>query len=253
MIPILALVFVSLFLIIGGDRGVMSLMTLCGNLAIFSLSILFMVMGFHPIVVTLIASTAISSITLLYQNGKNIKSISALIAVVIIMLLLFIFTYIYGMQSHISGLNEIEQRSDFAMYYSFNINVNMELVAISMIIMGLIGAIMDTAIAVSSSIYEIHENNRHLAVDELFQSGITIGKDILGTTLNTLYFAYIGEALLLLLYMQQYHYSIVKLINSKAFLQDFMCIIFSAIGCVLIIPLSAFITSHLIIETSIHS
>ena len=74
---------------------------------------------------------------------------------------------------------------------------------------------------------------------------MVIGKNILSTTINTLYFAYIGEALMLLIYLKEYNYSLTAILNSKAFLSDFTCIIFSMIGCLLIIPVTSYIASKL--------
>ncbi len=86
-----------------------------------------------------------------------------------------------------------------------------------MIITGLIGAAMDASIAVSSAVYEVYKNNRGLSLMELFQSGIHIGSDILGATINTLYFACLGESLTLFILLKNYKYSVLEVINSKAF------------------------------------
>ena len=75
----------------------------------------------------------------------------------------------------------------------------------------------------------------------LFKSGIIMGKDILGTTSNTLVLAGIGESILLFNRYKWFNYSFLDMINSEAFFQEFVFIIFGAIGCVLIIPITAFL------------
>ncbi|SHJ67823.1 YibE/F family protein [Hespellia stercorisuis] len=243
MILILAAIFFVLILLIGGERGAMSLIALCGNIIVFIAMILLMSSGIWPVLVTIAGSLFINGITLLYQNGRNKKTIAAVISVACVMLVLFVGVFLIGSRMHLNGLNEIELKGDLSMYYSFNIHIDMNMVCISLIIIGLLGAVMDTAVAISSAIYEVHVNNPSLSKKMLFRSGITMGRDVLATTLNTLYFAYIGEALMLFLYLQKYNYSVVQMINSKAFLQDFSCIMFSAIGCLIVIPLSAYVSS----------
>lgn len=248
MIYILATIFFLLLLIVGGERGAVSLITLVGNMRVFLAVVVAMAARIHPILVTVAGSVAVNCITILYQNGTGKKSVCALLSVVSVMLVLLVFVFWIGGRMHLGGLNEIDMKSDLSLYYSFNIHVDMHLVSISMIIIGLLGAVMDTSVAISSSIYEVHKNNPGLGTRELFESGIAMGKDVLSTTLNTLYFAYIGEALMLLLYLRQYQYSLVSMLNSKAFLQDFACIVISAIGCVLVIPASAWITAKILKE-----
>ncbi|MDD2980179.1 MAG: YibE/F family protein [Hespellia sp.] len=248
MILILAIIFLILILVVGGDRGVISLLALCGNILVLLISVLAMTGGMPPILTTLAGGVLVNCITLLYQNGKNKKTFAAVLSVGIVILILVAAVFVIAGRMHISGLNEIELRSDFSSYYSFNISVSMNQVCISMIILGLLGAVMDTAVAISSAIYEVHDNNPHLTRAELYHSGIAMGKDVLATTLNTLYFAYIGEALMLLLYLQKYNYSVVGMLNSESFLQEFTCIMFSAIGCLIIIPLSAEISAWIFKE-----
>ena len=238
---ILGVCFIVLILAIGGERGCMAILTLCGNLLLFAAAVYMICMGIHPILVTVLVSVGINAVSLFYQNGVNEKTKAAFISVLIVMAVLSALVYYYGIKTHIAGLDEIDLQGEATMYYNFAIHTKMQLVAVSMVMIGLIGALMDTGIAVSSAVYEVYQNNRHLDQKALFGSGISIGKDILGTTLNTLYFAYIGEALMLLLYLKQYQYSLIRLLNSKVFFQDFLCIVFSAIGCVLIIPVCAWV------------
>lgn len=243
---ILGICFIVLILAIGGERGSMAILTLAGNLLLFAAAVYMICMGLNPILVTVIVSVGINSVSLFYQNGVNEKTKSAFVSVLVVMAVLAVAVYFYGIKTHIAGLDEIDLQGEETMYYSFAIHTKMQLVAVSMVMIGLIGALMDTGIAVSSAVYEVYQNNPHLNRKALFGSGVSIGKDILGTTLNTLYFAYIGEALMLLLYLKQYQYSVISLLNSKVFFQDFVCIIFSAIGCVLIIPVCAWVMAAIL-------
>lgn len=246
MISILLVIFIVLIALIGGDRGVVSLMAIVGNLFVFFAMIWSMTSGLNPYLVTIVGCVFINCFTLVYQNGKNIKTYSAFISVVVIMTLLLAVVFIFSNHLHLEGLNEIELKGEIASYYSFIVNVNMHQVSICLILIGLLGAVMDTAVSVSSGLYEIATAGKH-TVNELFASGMSIGKDILSTTINTLYFAYIGEALMLLIYLKDYNYSLLEIVNSKAFLQDFTCIIFSMIGCLLIIPVTSYISSKLFV------
>ena len=111
------------------------------------------------------------------------------------------------------------------------------------IIIGLIGNIIDTSIAISSALFEVKENNPKLKLKELFTSGMNIGKDILGTTTNTLFFAFLGSYMTLLIFYSDYQYGLATIINNKIFVSEIVRIMLSGIASFLIIPTSSYITS----------
>jgi uncharacterized membrane protein len=162
-------------------------------------------------------------------------------------MILFVISHYIGYASHIRGINEVMRvEDDIIIELSPNINISMAKVAVSTVIIGLVGAAMDASIAVSSSVYELFKGNRHLNIQELFHSGIHIGSDILGATVNTLYFACLGEALTLFILFKEDHYSISRIINSKAFSQEMIYIVLSCISCILVVPLTAIIISYIL-------
>lgn len=246
MIKILLLVIFILLFIIGGNRGIVSMLSLVGNIALILLSIVLMYLGINPILVTFGLCILVSCITLFYQNGRNYKTISAFISVMIVMFLLVLVVYKLGVYSDISGFDKIKQNQDDMIGLSLNIDIDMVKLGICVIIIGLIGSILDTAIAVSSAEYEVYVNNTSMNKSELFISGINIGKDILGTTINTLFFAYFAEGLMLFILMYNLDSSILKIINSKIFFQGFLSILFSAIASILVIPITSYVTAYVL-------
>ena len=61
MIIFLALVLIVLMILIGGERGAVSLMTLAGNIVILFISILLMSIGFPALVLILAAGAGVCS------------------------------------------------------------------------------------------------------------------------------------------------------------------------------------------------
>jgi uncharacterized membrane protein len=62
---------------------------------------------------------------------------------------------------------------------------------------------MDVAITMSSSIFGLYEKNNSIPIKALKTSGLDIGKDIMGTMTNILFFAYIsGSIPMLILYLK---------------------------------------------------
>src|SRR5699024_12198986 len=97
------------------------------------------------------------------------------------------------------------------------IGVDFVKIAASVIIMSTLGAIIDVAISITSPMQEIFDHNPNIQRKALFKSGLSIGKDILGSNANTLIFAFICSYLALLIWFQYLSYSLLYIVNSKIF------------------------------------
>ena len=85
-----------------------------------------------------------------------------------------------------------------------------------------------------------------LKMEEVMESGIQIGREVIGTTVNTLLFAYLGESLLLFAYLKIQDYSIEIILNSKILFQNCVSMIFGAISCVIVIPIAAWLMAKFV-------
>lgn len=243
MIKLLSLILLVLLTIIGGKRGIKTFFTIYMNLSLLFILIIIIGWGFNPTIPTLVICIIISIIILFFLNGYNKKTISSFISVILTLIVFTIITYILGNNIYIHGY--AEETIDSIGYLIYNTGLDMLTLSNCIIIIGLIGNINDTSIAISSALYELHENTPKLSPKELFISGMNIGKDILGTTTNTLFFAYLGGFMTLFIYFQDFQYSFTTIINSKIFAIEFTRIILSGISSFLIIPLTSFITTLL--------
>lgn len=71
------------------------------------------------------------------------------------------------------------------------------------ILVGSLGAVMDIAITITSSLYELYDKNNSIPIKNLKASGKEIGADIMGTMTNVLFFAYVsGSIPMILLYLK---------------------------------------------------
>ena len=204
MIIFLALILIFLVILIGGERGAMSIMTLAGNIVILFFSIMLMSAGFPVLLLILVAGAGVCYISLFYQNGNNPKTRAAFRATLLVMLLLFIPIYIITWRSGSYGLNELQiSEDDFMYYYSTDLHINMLHVGIFVTV-----------------------------------SGYQVGKEIIGTTVNTLLFAYLGGTILLFSYIQTQQYSLEIILNSQFLFQDVAVMLSGAVACLITVPVS---------------
>ncbi|MBB6451633.1 putative membrane protein [Salirhabdus euzebyi] len=244
---VLAVILFILMILVGGKKGARSFIAIFLNFSVLFLTILFMLdPQVNPIILTLVACAVISCINLFYVNEVNIKTKTALAATVIStsILLLFIFVIVKNAMIHGFGREEIEEVPLYTLY----IGVDFVKVATSVIIMSTIGAIIDIAISITSPMREIYTHHPTISRKDLFASGMSIGRDILGTSTNTLFFAFFGGYLTLLIWFKELSYSLGEIVNSKIFSAEMITILCAGIGVTLVIPITSWITAFYLVR-----
>ena len=239
---ILIIILFLLMIYIDVKRGIKLFFSIIINFIILMIIFYLIAIGLNPIICSLIGCFIISYIILYYVNEKNIKTKSSLKSIIIVLLVLYLLIFLITYISRIAGFG-LESYEEINMF-SYDINIDYTDIAISMILISLIGATVDSSIAISSALYEVYDNNKNLSKKELFNSGMNIGKDILCTTTNTLMFAFLSDFMTLLIWFYQYNYSFFDIVNAKTFVLEIIRILFSAIGCILVIPITAYITTN---------
>lgn len=247
MLVILAGLLFILMVSIGGKKGARSFVSLFLNFGVIMITVILMASpDMDPIILTMIACIIISMINLFYINEINSKTITAFISTLITIAILFFFIYYITKKIQIEGFGE-EEYEDIRVF-SLYIGVDFIRISASVIIMSTIGAITDVAISITSPLREILMRNKNLSKLDLFKSGLTIGKDILGSNANTLFFAFIGGYMALLIWFKDLSYSFGEIINSKIFSAEMIMIMFAGIGIAIIIPIASWISASYLIK-----
>ncbi|WP_297421988.1 YibE/F family protein [Clostridium sp.] len=243
IIFILLIILLILMTIVGGSRGIKAYFTLILNF--FTLFIMLILIGakIDPIKVTFIGALFISFFSLFFINGFNKKTLSSLFSVIIVIFLVMLITYSMSINAEIQGFSN--EQTETVAYLSLYVQLNFSKIVICEILIGLLGAIIDVSISISSSMNEIYKNDPQISRNNLFKSGMNIGKDILGTMTNTLLFAYISGFMTLIIYYSELNYSLSTIFNQKIFCSEVFQIISCGIGIILIIPITAFLASRI--------
>jgi uncharacterized membrane protein len=241
VIYVLIAVFFLVVLIIGKTKGVQSVVALIftGIMIIyFMLPLLFR--GISPILGAIITAIIIVIVTHLLITGISKKSFSAMIGTILGVIIAGIISYIAGKAAHISGLtmDNIENLIVVAENSSFKIDGLM----FASILIAALGAVMDIGMSIASSIFEMNSINPNLSKKQLFNSGMNVGKDVIGTMSNTLILAFVGGSLSMIILIMASSMQYTQMINL-----DVLCIqiiqgLSGSIGIVLTVPITAVIS-----------
>lgn len=246
MILFLSIILFILCILVGGIRGFKSFIVLFLDILFCMLNIILIGIDAPIILSTFILCIILTYIILFFVNGYNKKTIASFYSTIIILVFLLLSVYLIVKVSKVQGFG-IEYIEEIG-WCNYSININMVFVTISSIIIGLIGSIIDTSTAVSTAVFEIYDKNPHLNFQKLFKSGITVGKDIIATVTNTLFFAFLGGFVTLLIWFNYYDYNFALIINNKVFVAEILSIMFNALGSLFIIPVTNYITCYLLIK-----
>ncbi|GKV69718.1 hypothetical protein NCCP2716_22160 [Sporosarcina sp. NCCP-2716] len=247
VIMVLAAILFVLMALVGGSKGVRSFFALFLNFGVLVFMLFFMTNpDVNPVIVTFFASILVCCIGLFFINDVNSKTVIAFVStmIVISVLLFFIVKLSDGMMIQGFGEEETESLSGLSLY----VGVDFVKVGASVVIISTIGAILDVAISITSSMQEMHRRNPRLQRDELAAAGMDVGRDILGTDTNTLFFAFFGGYLALLIWFKDLHYSVGEIINAKVFSSEVLLVFSAGIGVALVIPVASWLSAAYLVR-----
>ena len=235
-------IFAVLLLIIGRGQGLKTIITLVfTGVIIVKMMLPLLLQGKDPIFVAVISAIVIIVPTLLTIGGINSKSIASIIGTGFGVITSGVLALWIGKIAHLTGFSSEE--SKILIYMDSDINIRGLLFA--GIIIGSLGAITDVCMSISSAISEMKQLNRSLGCSEMFQAGLNVGRDIMGTMSNTLLLAYVGGSIPLLLVLLGAELPWIRIINMDMIVTEFVSGLAGSIGLIISIPVTACFASVL--------
>lgn len=119
------------------------------------------------------------------------------------------------------------------------------LIAVTVAIFSALGAIAEAAVAMSSGLLEIIKHYPQVGQAQLLKSGGAIGRDVVGTAMNTILFGMFGSFLALFLWYYRLNYSIGEVLNENLFVNEALIIMYSLFGVLLTVPLSSLLIARI--------
>ena len=193
----LFIVFAAILLIIGRGKGLRSLVSL---FVTFFIIIYFLIpqalSGGSLIWPTLICGVAILTIVIYLTEGINKRSHIAVACTTISLVLTVFISWLFVGLSRLSGLGSEE------IAHLINIGdgfINFKGLLLSGIIIGSLGVLDDVIISQVAAVEQIHKTNADQSPKELTKKAMDIGTSHIGSMANTLFLAYAGASLPLLI------------------------------------------------------
>lgn len=194
---LIAWLFVIILLLIGKRQGLFASVSLAVNIILLSYALdIYINTNINLLWISGITVILFTIISLLLVNGFNEKTYAAIVATLLGTFLALFVTFISMWITNENGLRYEEMQFLTRPY---------KIVFLAGLFIGSLGAVMDVAISISSAMFELYHQNDNISSKALKKSGMDIGRDIMGTMTNILFFAYIsGSIPTLILYLKNH-------------------------------------------------
>lgn len=242
------LIFLALLIFLGGKKGLGALaglvFTLC---SIWFILIPGLIRGAPAILLTIIitAITAVASLILL--NGYSKKTFCAVLGCVGGVLVAGVAAAIVGTITPMNGFNM--QEAENLILYGADKGLKISGLLVCGVLISALGAVMDVALGIVSSMWEVKAQNQSLKAKELFRSGMHVGKDAMGTMANTLILAFAGSSLNMMILVQTYEIPFRQLMNTDYICMEILQSVAGSMGILLTVPLVAMIGACVMTRT----
>lgn len=241
-------IFVITSILIGGKQGFRSLLSLgITSTLIFAWAVPRMLEGGNVFLLG-VTTVAISLVLTMYISyGFNMKStiatISTLIGIVLVGILAFVFTQLVR-------LDGTGSEDAFLLLSQTGGGIDIGAVFFVSILIGAMGVLDDVVISQISSIQELHSANPQLKPSQLFTQAMNIGRDHISTMINTLFIAYAGSSLALVMLLTYNSGGIGNILRTDSIAEEIVRTMAASIGILLVVPISSFLASNYIYSRS---
>ena len=243
-IIVMAIIFLVSVVIIGGRKGIKAVLAL-----LYTIILIYFVMikrifnGDSAITNSIITvSLVILGTFIIIGDRLDKKVLTAAIGTVGGVLSAGIMALIFNNLAKLTGAGED------AIQLSINmttINFNFRELLFAGILVSALGACMDVGMSIASSLDEIKMKTPDITWQELFKSGMNIGRDVIGTMTNTLILAYVGGSLTLILLFMACNMNIYEILNKETIAEQIISALAGSMGVVYTVPITSFVYSIL--------
>lgn len=235
-------VLLLVIIAIGRGKGVKAILELAYTLYLVIFLLLPTVFsGYSPVLMSIICVALSTIVTLMLLNGASKKTYSAIVATVLGVVLSAGGFYLMSLVLKVNGFSVDEAESLVLINQATGLSIKDILFA--GILISSLGAIMDVGMSIVSALSELFHHQPNLTQKQIFDSGIEIGKDMIGTMTNTLILAFTGSAFVSLLVLFSYNVDIKQLLSSNYIAIEFAQGIAGTLGIVLTVPIASFISA----------
>jgi uncharacterized membrane protein len=239
-VPVLGLLlalFAIAVTVVGGWRGVRSLIALALTLAVIVKIVVPLILaGWNPAWVAIAAATGVTIATFLLTEGARPQTVAAAIGTFAALALTALLALGFDALARFTTLRGSEDASYLQAIGITDIDLGGLILAA--IIFGALGILDDVTVTQAAVVTELHEANPSLRGLALAGRAMNVGRSHIAATVNTLVLAYVGASLPLLVLFAAGRQDPLLTASTEAVAVEVVRAIVGSIGIVAAVPLT---------------
>lgn len=237
----LFILFVIVTVSVAGRKGLAALAGMVYSFVIIFAFVLPQIsQGHNPIAVAIIGGSLIIPVTFYISHGFNRKTHIAIIGTVISLLITGLLSEWAINFAHLTGF--ATEDATFVQIMS-NGAVNVKGLLLAGIIVGLFGILDDITISQAAIVEQLREASPNMSYAQLYKRSMDVGRDHIGSLINTLILVYTGAALPFMLLLTSSGDSFMTTINFEIISEEIVRTLTASIGLILAVPITTFIAA----------
>ena len=239
---LLAIIFIAVLIIVGRVKGLRSLISLVLTFFVIVKYIIPGILaGTNPLFITLIGSFLILLIIIYITEGFTSKSHISVVGIFFSLIITILLANFFVSLAKLTGVTSEEV--SFLLHIGDQA-INFQGLLLAGIIIGALGVLDDVVISQVTTVEQIIKANNRLNKIEIFKSAYRVGVSHIASMTNTLFLAYVGVSLPLLILLvsgQTAFLNFGQIINNEAIATEIVRTLAGSIGLILSVPISTLI------------
>jgi uncharacterized membrane protein len=237
----LALLFAVLVVVLGRLRGIGALVGLAVSFLIVMRFVIPAILdGEDPVAVAGVGASAIAFVVIYLAAGISERTTIALLGSLAGLAIAIAIAEVWVPLAKLSGLGSEES----FVLTAIGAQIDLSGLLLAGIVIGALGAIDDVTVTQVASVYELKEARPRMGPNELYRSAMRIGRDHIGSIVNTLILAYAGASLPLLILISLSNQATSQVIGSEAIASELVRTFAGSIGLILAMPITTWIAAR---------
>jgi hypothetical protein len=231
--------------LIGRWHGLRSLLGLGLSLMIVIVFVVPAILaGQSPPLVALVGAVAVMIVTLYLAHGVNEMTTAAIVGTTGALVLTVGLGLWFIDRSKITGY-----ASDDALFASFAVQgLDLQGLVLAGLIIAALGVLDDVTVSQASTVFALHDTDRTLTWSALFARAMRVGRDHIASVVNTLFLAYAGASLALLVLFSTGGVGTAEIVNSEIIAEEIVKIIVGSLGLIAAVPLTTALAARVAVD-----
>ncbi|MEM7091512.1 MAG: YibE/F family protein [Actinomycetota bacterium] len=232
---VLVALFAIFVIALGRLRGALALLGMVATVAVLIFFVAPSVLdGNDPLLVAVVAASAIAFVSLYLTHGVNPTTTVALAGTLLSLGLTLALASAFFALARFTGL--ATEESQLLPFVAGSVDLSALLLGGA--VLGTLGALDDVTVTQVATVSELHRRSPNLSVSQLVVSGIRVGREHIASTVNTLLLAYVGASMPLLLLFAASDQALDKVANSELISVEIVRTLCGSIGLVAAVPVT---------------